>query len=850
LEAGIFDEHWRIRLSSVQLLGDLLFRISGSSGQKSTEDDEADANLGTEEARVAIIEALGFERRNRVLASLYMSRSDVNLAVRQVALHVWKIIVTHTVRTVREILPCLVNMIIDSLGSEHADQRTLAARTLGELVRKLGERILGDVLPILESGLQSEDAHRRQGVCFGLSEILKSTTHEYIELFATSIIPCVRQALCDTSSEVREAAAQAFAILHTSIGAAAVDGILPHMLIALENPATTTEALAGLRELVGYKGNIILALLMPSLLVKRMSSFQAHALASLISVAGPAVSRYVSQILSTLMDNLQDEKSEAFSAIKDAAITLVRCISEDEGVVDFVNELIKSTKHPSSRVRLVAIELLRELCESSTADLSIYLPQIAECFARRFVDEATDVVSVAWGGLNSVITNKAKNDRLTFARVLRRVMGDIAVNVPNHYIKGLALDRGATPFFDLYVEMILNSTDTESKLVAAEAYAELVAFIDPAAHGGAYILKLAGPLLNNVQKYTSVSVREAVVHAIVVFVDHFGDKLKTMQIQIQSVFVKSLQDKASSRILRDSCAQGLGLLAKFGKPDKMVKELTEELKTPNAGQHEACLKALDLIAKFGGAAMSDVLRASLVTSVLPFITIEDDTQRGLAARAASRCLAATGDIEFFKATLEAQLFSPISATVNAWIPEHGRSAIFRELLHLNAEKVLSTFDAVRVSTEVLRQLRSDNVFVASSAGVAAAYLIQHASATNAVELVQKIAQIVGSVLRDTVGNDVPVATLQALKLVFKRTDDIPDVLLVSICPVLMMVIRHKAGPSRLAAERALYHLLKIKSGDVIVQRAIKLPGIDGDALSNFVSRTLSKLELSDDEELD
>lgn len=56
----------------------------------------------------------------------------------------------------------------------------MAARTLGDVVKKLGERVLPEILPILSVGLESDDADKRQGVCIGLSEIMNSTGRDHI----------------------------------------------------------------------------------------------------------------------------------------------------------------------------------------------------------------------------------------------------------------------------------------------------------------------------------------------------------------------------------------------------------------------------------------------------------------------------------------------------------------------------------------------------------------------------------------------------------------------------------------------------------------------------------------------
>ncbi|KAJ1938265.1 translational activator of GCN4, partial [Linderina macrospora] len=278
LLAGVQHESWRIRHSSIELLGEFLFRVAGISGKQaekereearaqffavqeggededgegagenagegagegdmgSDDEDEEDEMAISSNLRNILNDNLGADRCNSVLASLYVARSDVSAMVRQAAFSVWKSIVSHTPRTLRECLPKIMDIVLSGLSADQYERRTTAARTLGDLVRKLGESIMAEIVPILERALADQTSGAaggvRHGVFIGLSEILQSAGKSYIDVYADAMVPLVRRGLCDEDAMVREAAASAFDSLQQAVGPSVIDSVVPPLLTAL-----------------------------------------------------------------------------------------------------------------------------------------------------------------------------------------------------------------------------------------------------------------------------------------------------------------------------------------------------------------------------------------------------------------------------------------------------------------------------------------------------------------------------------------------------------------------------------------------------------------------------------------
>uniref|UniRef100_H2ZRB0 TOG domain-containing protein n=1 Tax=Ciona savignyi TaxID=51511 RepID=H2ZRB0_CIOSA len=496
LEQGLFDDNWRIRLSSIQLLGDLLYHVSGVTGKMSAAGEEDD-NFGTAEGFKAIVDILGQERRDLVLSGLYMGRSDVALLVRQSALHVWKIIVPNTPRVLREILPTLFNLLLGCLASKIYDKRQVAAKTLGDIVRKLGERMLPELIPILERGLDSDDEDQREGVCIGLSEIIKSCSKDAIIVFTDNLVPTVRKALCDELPRVREAAATTFEHLHNTIGVQALDEILPALLRQLNDPKTSDNAVDGLRQIISVKGRVVLPFIVPKLIEPPVDT---HVLAFLSSVAGEALTRHLSVILKALVQALT--VADDFESVKTDAIKVLHSVSGEHGMRIVVDDMLAGVKQDDAETRFASIVLLHGFCTGDDAEYSDYISVFLQALIKLLADpdqrvqmEAWDTLSVVTGTLDPVGMHRhvssvrhalrfVRNDEVvTKTGILPGFCLPKRVSVTSQLKHNISQCRnnmfqGMAPLLSIFREAILNG-HPELKEQAAKGISECIQYLTP-----------------------------------------------------------------------------------------------------------------------------------------------------------------------------------------------------------------------------------------------------------------------------------------------------------------------------------------------------------------------------------
>jgi HEAT repeat protein len=306
LQSGMRDVDFRIRLSSLMLLGDLLSMIGGTTVLR-TDGDTQDDIRRAERAQAQLTLVLGIQTRNRVLSDLYLARSDNAVAVRQAAVQVWKTVVSVTARTLRQILQTLVGRVVSDLASGDVEKTETAAKCLGDVVGKLADSVLPEIIPVLRNSLYDGDSNTRRGVCVGLSEVIGSSTKEQILRFLDIIVKVVQDALCDDDVSVRGMAASSYQNLYNLVGNKAMDEVVPSIKVSLESnddEVRRERALNGLTGILSIRSKELLPYIIPRLIQQPITENHAKALSSIATVTRGTLYMHFRTIIPALLSDL------------------------------------------------------------------------------------------------------------------------------------------------------------------------------------------------------------------------------------------------------------------------------------------------------------------------------------------------------------------------------------------------------------------------------------------------------------------------------------------------------------------------------------------------------------------
>ncbi|KAL9182373.1 hypothetical protein ACHAXT_013025 [Thalassiosira profunda] len=667
LEDGLANEDYRIRVASLTLLGDLLGMLGGTKVGKANTDTQDDIRQA-ERAQAQIALALGNETRKRVLSSLYLARSDTAAVVRQSAVQVWKTVVSVTPRTLREILSQLVDQIVTALASGDPERTQVAGRCLGDIVQKLGDQVLPEIIPVLRDNLYRGDEYTRQGVCVGLAEVIDCSSKEQLQKFLDIIIKVVQDALCDDDQEVRTMAASCFQNLYNVVGNRTLDEIVPALLVAMESEdeEEKTRALNGMTGILSVRSRELLPYIIPKLLKSPFTISNADALGSISSATSETIHMHFSTIIPTLITELASfsdgDLDEEEKERKEAVRRCCRSVYHNVGPIGInwlVSEIASKCTHDKESVRKEACWSFQVVLEENAAmwkkaaDFYEQIPVIIRELSHRLNDDSTAVLKANNKALAALTSCVPAEELVTHLQFLRNLIASMVsdaryrkggVGDGEFFLPGFNMPKGLEPLLPIYQRGILYG-NAHTREMAAAGLGELITITATKYLAGPFLIKLTGPLLRIVGDRNPSEVKIAIVQTLGLILTKGGPALRAFVPQFQTTFVKALSDP--SRQVRVEAIKALALLMPLStRVDPLIKELVatslgkgSSATVETAGLvaiQTATLEALAVVLKHGGskAKIAESIPSSLDAGK-ELVAHEDDGIRESAAKVIS-----------------------------------------------------------------------------------------------------------------------------------------------------------------------------------------------------------------------
>ena len=308
---------------------------------------------------------------------------------------------------------------------------------------------------------------------------------------------------------------------------------------------------------MSVRSNAVFPVLIPNLITVPITAFNARALASLVTVAGPALNKRLTDILEALVESrVTEEDEETIEALKATTEAFLLSVDEDDGLHTLTVALMEYVRDDNPAKRAVACEVTAQFFNESELDCTYYIPDWIHLLLLLLDDPSEEVIQAAWNALVAVTKSLPKEEYEELVAPTRRAVK--AIGVAGVDIPGFCLPKGISCILPIFLQgLMYGSTDVREQ--SALAVGDLIDRTSAVALKP-FVTQITGPLIRILGDRYPSEVKAAILQTLDLMLHKVPMHLKLFLPQLQRTFVKSYSDSTSD-IVRERAAAALKALS-------------------------------------------------------------------------------------------------------------------------------------------------------------------------------------------------------------------------------------------------------------------------------------------------
>lgn len=262
---------------------------------------------------------------------------------------------------------------------------------------------------------------------------------------------------------------------------------------------------------MSVRSHAVFPVLIPTLITVPITAFNARALASLVTVAGPALNKRLTAILDALMESrMVTDDEETKEALKATTEALLLSIDEEDGLYTLTVALMEYCRNDNPNKRAIACDITGEFFNVTELDCSAYVPDWIHLLLLLLDDPIEKVIESAWHALTAVTKSVPKEEYEELVIPTRRAL--VNIGVPGCDLRGFCLPKGISCILPIFLQGLMYGS-TEVREQSALAIGDLIDRTSVVALKP-FVTQITGPLIRILGDRYPAEVKAAILQTL------------------------------------------------------------------------------------------------------------------------------------------------------------------------------------------------------------------------------------------------------------------------------------------------------------------------------------------------